>query len=360
MNATETTRLGSKIHRWFFRHERELLLALRTTVAGVIAFVLGEVFGLPSTYWAVLAAVVASQLSVTSSIKESLEQFMAALIGAAWAIVVSSLLSNRVSEVIPLAIVLAPLALLAAVKPRYKAAPATALVVLLSSAGSTGGSIEIGLKRVFDITVGSAVGFAVSFFALPSHTHRQLSLTIADALDLIADIVAQIGRGAAPNVMDHRMRKAFKHIDAMADEAKHEREGYQGYHGDETDPASLIATIRALFDDAEVVLRASMQPLPTSVISQLSEPRAKAFDAVASFLHASASALVKGAAPPSSDTYETALSKYADAIEHLRSEGSKQGLSVDEAGHLFGRGLALTQVRSDLEAFTTELHTYLP
>jgi uncharacterized membrane protein YccC len=339
------------------RHEQELLLALRTTVAAVLAFLLGSAFGLPSTYWAVLAAVVVSQWSVTSSFKESFEQFIATLIGAAWAIVVSSLLPRSgMSEVLSLAVVLAPLSLLAAVKPRYKAAPATAIIVLLSSVGYQGSTAEIGLKRVLDITLGSAVGFAVALFPLPSHTQRRLALTIADALDLIADAIAQIGSGATPEVKDHRMRKAFRNIDAIADEAKREREDY---HTDEPDSASLIATLRALVDDAGVIARASTQHLPTRVIGQLSVPRAGAFDAVQSFLRASASAFDKSAAPPSTSTFETALAEYADAIEQIRRDGPTQELSADEVGHLFGNGLALSQLQSDLEAFATETRTYL-
>ena len=333
-----------------------MLLTLRTTVAGLIAFVFSAVFGLPSAYWAVLAAVVVAQSSVTSSLKESLEQFSATLIGAAWAIVVSSLTRNGMSEVLSLAIVLAPLSLLAAVKPRYKAAPATAIVVLLSSVGYHGSTVDIGLKRIVDISLGCAVGFAVSLFALPSRTHRQLALTIAEALDLIADTIAQIGSGATPGVMNHRMRKAFQNIDAIADEAKREREGYQT---DELDPASLIVTLRALVDDAGVIERASMQHLPATVIGRLSEPRARAYDAVESFLHASAAAFAENAVPPSTDIFETALAEFADAIEQIRREGPTQELSVVEVGYLFGKGLALTQLRSDLEAFATETSTYL-
>ncbi|MBV8637786.1 MAG: FUSC family protein [Candidatus Eremiobacteraeota bacterium] len=334
-----------------------MLLGLRTTVAGVIAFVLSRVFALPSTYWAVLAAVVVAQSSVTSSFKESLEQFMATLTGAAWAILVSSFSTrNGMSEVLSLTAVLAPLSLLAAVKPRYKAAPATATIVLLSSVGYHGSTIEIGLKRVLDISVGCAVGFAVSLFALPSHTHRQLDLTIADALDLIAGTIAQIATGAAPEVINHRTRKAFRNIDAIADEAKREKEGY---HTDEPDPALLIATLRALVDDEGAIVRASMQHVPARVIDQLSEPRAHAFNAVESFLRATASALSDSVTAPSTDAFETALIEYADAIERIRHDGPAENLSADEVGRLFGTGLAVTQLRSDLETLAGETRSYL-
>jgi uncharacterized membrane protein YccC len=41
---------------WLRRPQAELSLGLRSTVAGLISFVLGHVLGMPQVYWAVLTA----------------------------------------------------------------------------------------------------------------------------------------------------------------------------------------------------------------------------------------------------------------------------------------------------------------
>jgi len=53
------------------RHLAELRLSLRMTVAGVAAFALGQLLGLPQAYWAVLTAVIVMQANVGASFEAS-------------------------------------------------------------------------------------------------------------------------------------------------------------------------------------------------------------------------------------------------------------------------------------------------
>jgi len=49
---------------------------LRITAAAAITFVLGVTLGLSQSFWAVIAAVVATQSSLGGTLKASFEQFM--------------------------------------------------------------------------------------------------------------------------------------------------------------------------------------------------------------------------------------------------------------------------------------------
>jgi uncharacterized membrane protein YccC len=240
------------------------------------------------------------------------------------------------------------LSLVAAVKPAYRAAPITAIIVLLGSVGQHGSTLHAGLERVLDITLGCVVAFGVSLFVLPSRAHRQLANMTAGALDLMADAMALIGGGAAAAVPQDKIRGAVGRVVAVADEAKRERANHLT---DQPDPDPLVRMLRRLRHDTEMIARASIQPLPEPVSSRLAGPRERASRAVEAFLHASAEALAGRAAPPSIDEVEAALAEHAATVEQMRHDGLMSELSAEEMGRVFGIAFALRQLRSDLEDF---------
>ena len=58
-----------KARDWIAAHRAEMTLSLRITVAGLIAFALGELLGVKQVYWAVLTAVIVMQASVGGSLE---------------------------------------------------------------------------------------------------------------------------------------------------------------------------------------------------------------------------------------------------------------------------------------------------
>jgi uncharacterized membrane protein YccC len=344
------TRPDSGVRGWLVGHELELRLSLRMTVAGLLTFALCAVLGVSQSYWAVLTVVIVMQSSVGASFKTSMERMIATLGGAAWAIVVSILLGRGGSlpEIVALVAVLAPLSMVAAVQPAYRAAPITAIIVLLGSVGQHGSTLHAGLERVLDITIGCVVAFGVSLFVLPSRAHRQLAHTTAGALDLMAGAMALIADGAAAAVPQDRIRGAVGRVVAVADEAKRERKNHLT---DDPDPDPLVRMLRRLRHDTEMIARASIQPLPEPVSTRLAEPGERASRAVGAFLHASAEALAGRAPSPSLDDIEAALAEHATAVEQMRHDGLTLELSADDMGRVFGITFALRQLRSDLEDF---------
>src|SRR4051812_48277430 len=110
---------------WPARHRRELRLSVRVTVAGLLALLVAQLASLPQGYWAVFAAVVVTETSVGGSMQTAFNWMVGTLGGAVYGAVVASLLphATNVGVALELAAGLAPLALLAALYPRFRVAP---------------------------------------------------------------------------------------------------------------------------------------------------------------------------------------------------------------------------------------------
>src|SRR5260370_33275461 len=110
----------------------QLLLCLRVTVAAVASYVLAQFFAVPlAGLWAVLTAVVVTQTSVGGSPTAAIEYSVGTFGGAIYAGVIAALIPyhNELSLLAVLALAIAPLALLAAINPHFRAAPFPAVLV---------------------------------------------------------------------------------------------------------------------------------------------------------------------------------------------------------------------------------------
>src|SRR5262245_24149242 len=115
---------------WLQGRSGELRLALRTTLAGLITFTLAHLLELPHSYWAVLTSVIIMQASVGGSLKATLDRMLGTLAGAIWGVSVTLAIphGDTLTIGLTLAAALAPLALVAALRPNYRMAPVTAII----------------------------------------------------------------------------------------------------------------------------------------------------------------------------------------------------------------------------------------
>ena len=63
-----------KLRRWVSANSAALRLRARMTVAGLLAYLLAELFALPQGYWAVFSAIIIMQASVGGSVKATLDR----------------------------------------------------------------------------------------------------------------------------------------------------------------------------------------------------------------------------------------------------------------------------------------------
>jgi uncharacterized membrane protein YccC len=339
---------------WLASHRAELRLGLRITVAGLLAFVLGHLLGLAQSYWAVLTAVIVMQASVGGSLKAMLDRFVGSLGGAAWGVVVSLAIPHAdvPSLGLALTVALVPLSVLTALKPTYRVAPITAIILLLTPLSQEAGPLLSAVHRLTEIGLGSVVALGVALFVLPARAHAVLGVAAARSLEMLAELtrILMSGLDALPDPdaiqrLHDRIRKAIAGAETAADEASRERANHLT---DAADPEPLCRTLRRLRNDLVMIGRATVAPWPETVRAHLADPASRAGAEIAAFLGAAAGAIARDAALPTLDAVAAAVAGYTAAMAELRRLGMTRELPDDAVGRIFSLAFALEQLLRDL------------
>jgi len=336
--------------------QAEMKLALRVTIAGTLAFAITKVFNLPQGYWAAITAVVIMQASVGGSLKAAVERFVGTLAGAVYGGAIAAFVphGSPLGTAVAMILSLFPLALLAAVKPSFRVAPVTALIMLLPPTGQAIGPLAAAIDRVVEITLGNIVGVIVSLFVLPARAHTLMTDAAAKVVALNADLISILigeitadrkGRSAL-QTLHPQIRAALKKAEAAADEAARER---RSHLTDAADPEPLIRTLYRVRHDLVMIGRASANPLPAPVLKKLGTSLLTLRDETRALLLGLAEALRTRTLPPDPASFETALHTFVSETETLRSHALSHDLPYGSFGQVFALGFAFEQFRKDLE-----------
>jgi uncharacterized membrane protein YccC len=361
---TQTASALQSLTTWLAGRRVELGLSLRVTVSALATLAVSHMLHLRIPLWAVLTAVILTQLSVGRSLRATIDYFTGTVGAAVYAGAVGALLpvTSETALLIGLGVAVAPATLLAALNPRFSAAPFTAVLVVLAPTITQVSPIESAIERLFEVAVGGTIGLVVSLLVLPARAH---DLTIAAAAHML-ELMARLQPGLfgkltqpldeAPLLhQQDAIGKALVRLEATFQEAEQER---MVRLTAEPDQAPLVRTLLRLRHDLVMVWRAALEPLPEPFKTRLGSPLTEVGAAMAGYLDACALALVARRGPPPIEAVTAALDGYAAAMAALRQEGATRGLSVHSAEHIFALGFALDQVRhhlADLARCVTEL-----
>ena len=178
-------------------HRAQLGLAVRVTIAAVVAYGLSHLLYVPLPLWTVLTAVILTQVTFGRSVKATVDYLVGTVGGAIYASAVSVLIphANDVSLAGVLVIAVAPLALLGAIMPSFSAAPFTGALVLLVPGLAHVGPIESAIDRVLEVVVGGVTAVVVSLLVFPARAHALAIEAAARALELMAKSLPQLFEG---------------------------------------------------------------------------------------------------------------------------------------------------------------------
>ncbi len=337
------------------RHRAQLKLSFRVAVAALLSLALAQLLQLPLPLWAVLTAVIVTQMSVGRSLKATTDYLVGTLGGAIYGGAIAVLIphTNEIALLAVLGLAVAPLALLAAINPSLTAAPVTAIIVLLVPEITHASPVNSIVDRLLEVGLGSITGFVVSLVLLPSSAHRLVAETAAHALDRMAralgGLLAELTHGLDIDSL-HRLQdgigQTLAELQAVGAEAERERLARLTF-GAETGP--LLRTLLRLRHDVVMIGRAAIVPLPDVFRPRLEAPLAQCAAAFTDYLSASGDALRLRRAPPSLDAVEAALDAYEAAIAALRRDGLTRSLSGDAAERLFAIGFALEQMHQNFK-----------
>jgi Fusaric acid resistance protein family len=242
------------------KYRAELRLVIRALTAAALSLVIADALALPQSYWAVFTALIIVQGSVGGTLAAGLDRFIGTLAGAVLGAAVAVTGEFwRVPQVLLLMLAVAPVALLAAIRPSFRIAPVTAAILLLTTP-SNASPIISAMDRVIEIALGTVIGIAVSIFVLPSRARRICFERSAEMLKLLAQVLVlhlqppDSAKLEEIERFNQRVRVELVKIEATAEEARREHlirvaEGPV--------PERLVRTLRRLRSDVAFVGRAT-------------------------------------------------------------------------------------------------------
>jgi uncharacterized membrane protein YccC len=346
------------IRRWLIaklrEHATQLRLCVRVTVAAVASFVVAQFLTVPlAGLWAVLTAVVVTQMSLGGSLKAAIEYCVGTLGGAVYAGAIAAILPhhNEISLLAVLAVAVAPLALLAAANPHFRVGPFTAVIVVLGANVTHTDPIGSAIYRVVEVALGGITGLVVSFLVLPARARGLAIEAAADMLDLLARALPRLFAGFTRPLdqtevvrIQDGIGSAFARVAAIGDEARREQ---MTYLEAQPDPGPLMRTLLRLRHDLVMIGRAAAVPLPDLVQARLGPSLARVVETGAEYLRGCRAALLARRDPPPLDAFEAALDGYAAALAAVRRERVTQDLPIDVVERIFALGFALEQLHQN-------------
>ncbi len=350
---------------WLRRHNGEIRVGVRATVAAVLSYALASALHLPQPYWSVIATLLVIQGTVGASLQSSLDWLVGTIGGAIYGSVVGWLIphDDPVAAGLALAVGLAPLAFLAAINGRYRIAPVTAVIALIVPRGPEVGAIAFTLERTAEIGLGAVVAVAVALLVLPARSHGLLAGAASRVLDAIAGLLPLLAARTVSVQMDNAkalaafadVRAKMTALDAAAEESRRER---QIRLTDDPDPDALVWAVIRTRNDAIVLFRATSRPLPALLAADLGPIIGAAAETAAEIIRGAAAAFAARKSPPDPAAFGTAHRVYADRIEALRASGEIRTFPTEVVEQLFSLAFALEQLRVDIAELCRQCAAY--
>ena len=158
-----------KSRAWLGRHKTQLGLFFRVITSALLSFEAARWLNLHMPLWAVLTAIMVTQISVGRSLKASLDYLSGTIGGAVFGVIVG-ILVGRGSEgalLMGLAIAVGPLTLIATARQSLTAAPITAAMVMVGPALTLATPMAAAVDRVLEVALGAVIGLTISFVLFP-------------------------------------------------------------------------------------------------------------------------------------------------------------------------------------------------
>ncbi|TDT91359.1 MULTISPECIES: FUSC family protein [Azorhizobium] len=334
-------RLLARLPRIDLAHIR---LAVRATVAALLAYGIAWWLDLPKGYWAVLSAILVVQSSLGASVAVATDRGLGTIAGGIIGVGLAMIAGpSQDLTVLLLTIGTLATALLAAYRPSFKLAPVTVVVVMLSDPTHAQPLIS-GLQRVFEIALGGAVGVACALFVFPARALFLLFPNAADAIDACAALLEEGRAGLLDGTLDPAeidrlnagARVSLRAADLRVGEARRERAGWLA---GPPDAAPIVRTCRRLWHSVIILLRVADAPLPTELVTPVRATLQAALGALATECRDIAESLRSGN-PVGLGSASDSAEAMSAAVAALQAEMDRAGTS----GLLKGDGASLTRL----------------
>jgi uncharacterized membrane protein YgaE (UPF0421/DUF939 family) len=282
---------SNRLRAWLACHRLQLQFSLRVTLAGAIAYAVSEIAGVQlHGLWIVLTALIVSQVTLSGSLQSTIEFIIGTLGGAVYAGLLGLFFpaGRGLGETFVVALAIAPTAFFGALDSRFRAAPFSAVLVLLVAGLLGTGPLASAFYRLLEVTVGCGIALAVSLLVLPERAQKRALPAAAKILENLAALLPAEAAGFTRQLDAAEMarrrdeiRNAVAALRATVAEARNER---IVTFVSEPDAASLSRTVERLSNDLIMIGRAATAPLPEGFAQRLGPPLAGLATATGEFL----------------------------------------------------------------------------
>jgi uncharacterized membrane protein YccC len=332
----------------------QLRYCVRATIVVLAAVWLGRAAGLPlNGLWAVLTAVVVTQMSAGGSVRASIEYMVGTLAGAIYA----GALGVALPHASPLALTgvlvltIAPLAFAAAINASFRAAPFSAILVLLIAGQLGEGPVGSALLRIGEVALGAAIAIAAPFLVFPARAHSLALETAARILREMASVLPQLAAGCFEKLDPDQVRRiqdelgaAVTRLQTITADAHDERLFRLAA---DPDQGPLSRTLLRIRHDLVIIGRAAATPLQGTAARGLEPPLTRLAASAGEFMQRCATALLSRTQPPALGEMEAALAAFACALDAVRRDDMAEHLSAADVERLFALGFAFEQLHRE-------------
>lgn len=337
----------------------QLRLALQTAFATMAAYSLISLFALPQGFWVIMTAILVVQANVGASLGLAVERLLATVLGAVVGVGAIAALDYGPSfTFVSLFLSVVGLTYISA-RPAFRLAPVTAAIVILGSPGKDT-VLFAAIYRVLEIGLGAIIGVLTSLFLFPQRSAEALAGHVAGMAGLLSEGFShsiRAGLGEAPERSDDevvaygaKVREGLRAAEALTISAQRELAGYLASHAD---PASLLRSLRRVWNTEVMVLRAARSPLPGQV-ERLS-PALHEVGAAIDAYFADLAEISDGGPIPVADGVADAVNTLNDAVMEARQGGYFRDLSTDDVARLFALTFALEQLPQNFAELSDRL-----
>jgi uncharacterized membrane protein YccC len=337
----------------FWRLRGAIAFALRLSVAALLALWIADHLEVKLPLWSVLTALIVTQISLGRSLNATFDYFAGTIGGVLWGGIVAALVphSGEPGLLLVLMLALAPLAFIAALFPRFSAAPVTAAIVVLIPQLIHATPVASAIERAIEVLLGGLTGLFVSFVLLPWSAFEHIREIAAEALANMAEAVSKLMEGFDKGLSGENAHQIQDLIGQQLNElfsisAEAERERPLRLSSDPLTGPLFRALLR-LRHDLVMLGRAAQSPLPASLSAALQEPLRTVNEGLTNHLKASAEAILSRHGAPSREALDAALEGFAAEVEALKRNGSLRELPVEALELFFTSAFALDQMRRD-------------
>lgn len=235
----------------------EMRQTIRMLVSVFLSDLVAHLAGLNEPYWALITAVIVTQAKVSATLEAGRDQIVGTLVGALFGAAAIALVLIGLPRMPVFALLLVPLAIMAAFKPNLRLASVTLVVVFLFPAAAND-PFSRPIDRTLAILVGAAVSLMVSFLVFHSRSRTQVFQSAAAMLDTLRTTQSTVLHARTPIAevehLNDSSSEALKTVVAAIMDARRERLGALDQH--EPLMVRLAPMLRRLQSDVLFVARA--------------------------------------------------------------------------------------------------------